>query len=89
MRLPAVAVAAAFACGIAVGLHPVVAKDISSKTLLISFLVFAVMFLLVGIILVKQGRLYFESIASLLCLMMMKLASISISDHHRSSTQLT
>jgi hypothetical protein len=89
MRLPAVAVAAAFACGIAVGLHPVVAKDISSKTLLISFLVFAVMFLLVGIILVKQGRLYFASIASLLCWMMLGLAGICIADQPRPANHVT
>jgi len=38
MRLPAVAIAAAFAGGIVLGLHPVAAKNASSSIFLSSFL---------------------------------------------------
>jgi hypothetical protein len=36
MRLPAVVIAAAFACGIALGLHPAVARNAASSPLLLS-----------------------------------------------------
>jgi hypothetical protein len=36
MRMPALAIAAAFACGIALGLHPAVARNAASLLLLSS-----------------------------------------------------
>ena len=58
MRLPAVAIAAAFACGIVFGLHPAAAHDASSVVLLITSLFVAALLVVVGIILVKLGRLF-------------------------------
>jgi putative Mn2+ efflux pump MntP len=66
MRLAAVAIAAAFACGIVLGLHPAVVRNAASHTLLSSFFVFAGILILVGIILVRIGRLFLATVASLL-----------------------
>jgi len=66
MRLPAVAIATAFACGIVLGLHPGVARNASSHILLSSFFIFIVVFVLAGIIFVRIGRLFLATVASLL-----------------------
>jgi hypothetical protein len=46
MRLPAVAIATAFAWGIALGLHPAVVRNAASRALLSSFFVFAAVLIL-------------------------------------------
>jgi len=56
MRLPAVAIAAAFACGIVLGLHPAVARHAASHILLSSFFIFIGVLVLAGIILVSFSR---------------------------------
>ena len=48
MKLPAVAIAAAFACGIALGLHPAVARHASSFDFASHFLVLAMALLVLG-----------------------------------------
>jgi hypothetical protein len=59
MRLPTVAMAAAFACGILLGLHPAVVRNAASVLLLsLSFAAPAVL-ILAGILLVRIGRLSF------------------------------
>jgi competence protein ComEC len=66
MRLPALAIAAAFASGIALGLHPAVARNASSlKLLAFSFSIVAVL-VAAGILLLKFGRLFSAAAASLL-----------------------
>ncbi len=66
MRLPAVAIAAAFACGIALGLHPVVVRNASSRFFLSYLSIFIVVLILTGIALVRIERLYVATSASLL-----------------------
>jgi hypothetical protein len=66
MRLPAVAIAAAFACGIALGLYPAIARNAGSHILLSSFFIFIGVLILAGIILVRIGRLFLATVASLL-----------------------
>ena len=53
MRLPAVAIATAFACGIALRPRPAVARNGSSHILLSSFFIFIGVLVLIGIILVR------------------------------------
>src|SRR6266446_5240149 len=67
MKLPAVTIAAAFASGIALGLHPVVARHASSLAFLsLSFV--AVAFLVTtGMMLLKFGRVFPAAATSLLC----------------------
>src|SRR6266446_9157897 len=67
MKLPAVAIAAAFASGIALGLHPLVARHASSLAFLsLSFVVVALL-VTTGMVLLKLGRLFLAAAASLLC----------------------
>jgi len=66
MRLPAVAIAAAFACGIVLGLHPAVVRYAASHILLSSFFIFIGVLVLAGIILVRIGRPFLATVASLL-----------------------
>ncbi len=66
MKLPAVAIAAAFASGIALGLHPVVARHASSLAFLsLSFLAVALL-VTTGMVFLKFGRLFLAAAASLL-----------------------
>jgi hypothetical protein len=66
MRLPAVAIAAAFACGILLGLHPAVARNAASFLVLsCSFAIVAVL-IFTGMYFVKIERLILTAIASLL-----------------------
>lgn len=66
MRLPAVTIAAAFACGIVLGLHPAAVRHASSASLLVSLILLAALFILVGILLVRVDRLFPAAGASLL-----------------------
>lgn len=67
MKLPAVAIAAAFASGIALGLHPAVARHASSLAFLsLSFLAVALL-VTTGMVFLKFGRLFLAAAASLLC----------------------
>src|SRR5260370_20418245 len=65
MRVPFVAIAAAFASGIALGLHPTLVRN-ASHIMLSSFFIFIGVLVLVGIILVRIGRLFLATVASLL-----------------------
>jgi ABC-type transport system involved in multi-copper enzyme maturation permease subunit len=66
MRLPAVAIAAAFACGIALGLHPSVAQIAPSPTLLFPIFLAAAILLSTGIIFVRLKRLFPAAATSLI-----------------------
>ena len=85
MRLPAVAIAAAFACGIALGLHPAVVRNASSATPLITSLFVAVLLVLAGIILVRLGRLFPAAAASLLSWVLLGFLGAVIAEQPRSS----
>jgi len=66
MKLPAVAIAAAFACGIALGLHPTVVSHVTSVVLLSICFVGTVILLALGLGLAKMKRLFPAAIISLL-----------------------
>jgi len=66
MRLPAVAIAAAFSCGIALGLHPAVARNPASLLLLSSSFVTIAVLVLTGFLFITIGRLLLAASASLL-----------------------
>ena len=66
MRMPAVAIAVAFACGIALGLHPAVVRNASSHFLLSSFFILIGVLVLTGIILAKSDRVFLARVASAL-----------------------
>src|SRR2546430_2566840 len=58
MRLPAVAIVAAFASGIVLGLHPTVARNACSHILLSSLFLLVAFFVLAGILLLRIGYLF-------------------------------
>lgn len=85
MRLPAVTIAAAFACGIVLGLHPVVVQRASSATLLLFFFSLTALFILAGVVLVKLDRLLTAATASLLSWVLLGFLGTLIAEQPRSS----
>jgi len=82
MRLPAVGIAAAFAGGILLGVHPMVARNGASPLLSISFLAIAVL-ILTGILLVRIGRLFSATVASLLSWAMLGFLGVCVAEQPR------
>ena len=58
MKLPAVALAASFACGILLGLQPVVARHAISRNFLAALIVFLLVCLLAAIVLIRRDKLW-------------------------------
>jgi competence protein ComEC len=83
MRLPAVAIAAAFACGIVLGLRPAVARNAASLLLLSSSFVTIAVLVLTGILLVKIGRLVLAASASLLSWVLLGFLGVCIAEQPR------
>jgi hypothetical protein len=65
VRLPAVAIAAAFACGIVLGLHLSVVRNASSVLLLSAGFAAGLAFIFTGIVLVRFGCLFPAAVISL------------------------
>jgi competence protein ComEC len=83
MRLPAVAIATAFACGILLGLHPAVAQNAGSFLLLCcSFAIIAV-FIVTGILFARIGRLYLAAIASLFSWILLGFLGVCVAEQPR------
>ena len=83
MRLPAVAIAAAFASGILLGLHPAVARNAASSLLLSIFFVAMAVLILTGIFLVRIGRHFLAAVASLLSWAMLGFLGVCIEEQPR------
>lgn len=66
MKLPAVAIAAAFASGIALGLHPAVLPHVTSRFLLAVCFAASLVLIVAGLALAKMGRLFPAATISLL-----------------------
>ncbi len=82
MRVPFVAIAAAFANGIALGLHPTLVRN-ASHIMLSSFFIFIGVLVLVGIILVRIGRLFAASVASLLSWVLLGILGVCTAQQPR------
>jgi hypothetical protein len=67
MKLPAVAIAAAFACGIALGLCPAIGRNVSSTAFLVFLSSVVALFLLAGFLLLRLGHVHAAAGSSLLC----------------------
>jgi hypothetical protein len=83
MRLPAVAIAAAFSCGIALGLHPAVARNAASLLLLSSSFVTIAVLVLTGFLFITIGRLLLAASASLLTWVLLGFLGVCIADQPR------
>jgi len=89
MRLPAIAIAAAFACGIAVGLHPAAARNASCVFLLASCFITAVMFLSAGFVLARFDHLVPAAVTSLLCWGTLGFLSACVAEQPRHPNHIT
>lgn len=89
MRLPAVAMAAAFACGIAVGLQPAVVPHATSVFLLSSCLVAGLVLIFAGIVLAGIRRLLPAAFVSLLSWALLGFLGACVADQPLPADQVT
>lgn len=89
MRLPAVTIAAAFACGIVLGLQPVAVHHASSATFLLSSFSLTALFVFVGILLVRFDRLFPALAASLLSWVLLGFLRACIAEQSLSADHIT
>jgi competence protein ComEC len=83
VRLPALAIAAAFASGIALGLHPAVVQNTSSlKLVAISFFI-AVVLVVAGILLLRFEQLFSAATASLLTWVLLGFLGVVLAEQPR------
>ena len=83
MKLPGLGITAAFAGGVALGLHPAIASHASSKQLIIASLLVALLFVLGGLLLCKVGRLYPAAVVSLLSWMVLGFVGVCVAQQPR------
>lgn len=88
MRLPAVAIAAAFACGIALGLHLAPTRNASSHFLLSSVFIFVGVLILTRIIFVGTGRVLLASVASILTWVLLGFLGACIAEQPRDANHV-
>ena len=67
MKLPAVAIAAAFAVGIAIGLYPAIAAHASSRELVVSLFIFAAVALIVASIFTLRDWVWPAGFVTMAC----------------------
>jgi hypothetical protein len=85
MSLPAVAIAAAFACDIAQALHPAVARNAASLLFLSSSFVTVAVLVLTGILLVKIGSLLLAAATSQLTWVLLGFLGVCIAEQPRAA----
>lgn len=88
MRLPAVAIAAAFACGVALGLHPAVARNASSFLLLSSAFIATALLIAAGVLLVRNERVLLAAVASLLSWAGLGFAGTCVAEQPRGANEV-
>ncbi|PYU49587.1 MAG: DNA internalization-related competence protein ComEC/Rec2 [Acidobacteria bacterium] len=88
MRLPAVAIVAAFASGIVLGLHPTVARNASSHILLSSLFLLVAFFVLAGIFFVRIAHLLVATIASLFGWILLGFLGVCIAEQPRDANHV-
>jgi competence protein ComEC len=89
MRLPAVAIAAAFACGIALGLHPVLASNATSVLLLSSCFLASLVLILTGIALTRIGQLIPAAVVSFFTWVLLGFLGVCVAEQPRSPNHVT
>jgi competence protein ComEC len=89
VRLPAVAIAAAFACGIALGLHPAVVPHVTSIFLLSVCFLGGFVFILVGITLARMKRLFPAAFASVLSWVLLGFLGACVAEQPRPQNHVT
>jgi competence protein ComEC len=85
MRLPAVAITAAFACGIVFGLQPSIAQFAPSQTLLLSAFFTATLLVSVGLVFVRLKRLFPAAAVSLIIWILIGFLGACVAEQPRSA----
>jgi hypothetical protein len=88
MRLPAVALAAAFACGILMGLHPAVVRNAASLLVLSCSIAIVAVLILTGMYFVKIERLILAAIASLLSWAWLGFLGVCVAEQPRDANHV-
>lgn len=88
MRLPAVAIAAAFACGIVLGLQPSIAQFAPSQTLLFSAFFTATLLVSIGLVFVRLKRLFPAAAASLISWILIGFVGACVAEQPRSAAHV-
>jgi hypothetical protein len=83
MKLPALAIATAFAIGIACGLNPEIAHRSRSHAFIAFLLCSAATSLLIGIVFAVRSRVVIAGLGSLLCWGMLGMAGVCIEEQPR------
>jgi hypothetical protein len=88
MRLPAVAIVAAFACGILLGLHPAVVRNTASVFLLTSSFATITVLVLTGIFFVRIGHLFLAAAVSLFSWILLGFLGVCIAEQPREANHV-
>jgi hypothetical protein len=88
MRLPAVALAAAFACGILMGLHPAVVRNAASLLVLSCSIAIVAVLILTGMYFMKIERLILAAIASLLSWAWLGFLGVCVAEQPRDANHV-
>jgi competence protein ComEC len=83
MRVPAVAIAALFAGGVALGLHPVVAQHASSRYLLVALFGCAAAAILLGLVLLRTKSLFSTALCGALAWLTLGILGSCIAEQPR------
>ncbi len=89
MKLPAVAIAAAFACGIAFGLHPALALHATSLFLLSALFLGVLVLIVTGLLLARIGRLLPAATTSLLSWALLGFLAACVAEQPRPANHVT
>jgi competence protein ComEC len=85
MRLPAVAIAAAFACGIVLGLQPSIVQFAPSQTLLLSAFSTATLLVSIGLVFLKLKRLFPAAAISVISWILIGFLGACVAEQPRSA----
>lgn len=88
MKLPAVAIAAAFAGGIALGLHPLVAPQVTSRFFLAACFTSSLVLILAGLALAKMDLLFPAATVSLLTWALLGFLGACLAEQPRSPSHV-
>ena len=89
MKLPAVAIAAAFAWGIVLGLHPTVVRNASSGLLLSICFIAVIVFILTGFFLARFGLLFPAAIISFFSWTLLGFLGACVAEQPRAANHVT
>src|SRR6516225_4839924 len=89
MRIPAVAIVAAFACGIAMGLHSGEILGVRSVSLLSSCFIAGFVLILTGFVLIRIGRLFSAALLSLFSWVLLGFLGASVAEQPKPSDHVT